>query len=78
MPLYTLKKVSTGEEWDVNCPYEELQSLLDENSDVVKVLSTAKFSSNGVKDNISKAGGEWRDLLGTIKKGSGKKNTIKV
>lgn len=77
MPVYTLKRLSTGEEWDVNVPFDDLAQML-EDDDVVKVLSMPKFSTSGTKDNISKAGGEWRDLLGQIKKGSGRGNTIKT
>jgi hypothetical protein len=77
MPLYTLKRISTGEEWDVNVPFDDLAQIL-EDADIVKVLSTPKFSTSGTKDNITRAGSEWRDLLGRVKKGSGRKNTIKL
>ena len=76
MPLYTLKRLSSGEEWDVNVPYSELQEMLNE--DVVKVLSTPGFSTDGGRGTLSRAGSEWRDHLNRIKKGSGKDNTIKT
>ena len=76
MPLYTLKRLSSGEEWDVNVPYSELQEMLNE--DVVKVLSTPGFSTDGGRGTLSRAGSEWRDHLNRIKKGSGKGNTIKT
>ena len=76
MPLYTLKRLSSGEEWDVNVPYSELQEMLNE--DVVKVLSTPGFSTDGGRGTLSRAGSEWRDHLDRIKKGSGKGNTIKT
>ena len=76
MPLYTLKRLSSGEEWDVNVPYSKLQEMLNE--DVVKVLSTPGFSTDGGRGTLSRAGSEWRDHLNRIKKGSGKSNTIKT
>ena len=76
MPLYTLKRLSSGEEWDVNVPYSELHEMLNE--DVVKVLSTPGFSTDGGRGTLSRAGSEWRDHLNRIKKGSGKGNTIKT
>ena len=78
MPQYTVKDLKTNSQWDVTCSYEELQEMLDNTPDLVKVLSAPNFSYGGTKDNVTKAGREWRDLLGTIKKGSGKGNTIKV
>ena len=44
MPTYTLRKVSTGEEWDVSCSFHELAPML-EDDDVVKVLSVPKIVS---------------------------------
>jgi hypothetical protein len=78
MPTYTLKDIKTQQQWDVVCSYDELQNTLDNSPDLIRVLSTPNFSHSGTKDNITKAGGEWRDLLGQIKKGSGKGNTIKT
>ena len=75
MPLYTLKRLSTGEEWDINVPYSELKDHLNE--DVVKVLSTPGFAGN-TTSNLRRAGSGWSDLLGQIKKGSGRGNTVKT
>ena len=38
---------------------------------------TAPALVSGVRSNLARAGSEWRDLLGNIKKGSGRGNTIK-
>lgn len=78
MPTYTLKDMKTQEQWDVVCSYDELQNTLDNSPDLIRVLSSPNFSYGGTKDNVSRAGGEWRDLLGQVKKGSGKNNTIKI
>ena len=76
VPKYTLKRISTEEEWDVVCPFDDLARML-EDDDIVKVLSTPSFAGNTVS-NLRRAGGEWQDLLGGIKKASGKDNTIKT
>lgn len=76
MPVYTLKRISTEEEWDVNCSFDDLAQML-EDDDIIKVLSTPSFAGNTVS-NLRRAGGEWQDLLGGIKKASGRNNTIKT
>lgn len=75
MPKYTLKRISTEEEWDVTCSFDDLAQML-EDDDITKVLSTPAFASN-TTSNLRRAGGEWQDLLGGIKKASGRNNTIK-
>lgn len=76
MPIYTLHKISTGEEWDVNCTFHELAPML-EDDDIVKVLSVPKIVS-GVGNLNSKTDDGWKETLGRIKKGAGKGNTINI
>lgn len=77
MPTYTLRDIKTQSEWDVNCSYNELQTILDEMPDVIKVLSTPKIVT-GVGNLHSKVPDGFKDKLNQIKKGSGKGNTIKT
>lgn len=77
MPTYTLKDIKTQVEWDVNCSYDQLQVILDEQPDVIKVLSVPKIVS-GVGNLNSKTDDGWKDTLGRIKKGAGKGNTINI
>jgi len=77
MPKYTLKRISTGEEWDVTCSFDELAQHL-EDPDVTKLLSTPGFSTDGGRGTLSRAGSDWREHLGRIKKSSGAGNTIKT
>ena len=76
MPKYTLKRLSTNEEWNVSCSFDDLAQYL-EDDDVVKVLSTPAFASDTVS-TLRRAGSEWNDHLSRIKKGSGRDNTIKT
>ena len=76
MPTYTLRDIKNNNEWDVNCSYEELQTILNEMPDVIKVLSTPKIVS-GVGSLQSKVPDGFKDKLNQIKKGSGEGNTIK-
>ena len=76
MPLYTLRRISTGEEWDVNCSFHELAPML-EDDDVTKVLSVPKIVS-GVGNLNSKTDDGWKETSGRIKKGAGKGNTINL
>ena len=77
MPTYTLRDIKTNKVWDVNCSWDELQTILDEMPDVIKELSTPKIIS-GVGSLHSKVPDGFRDKLNQIKKGSGQGNTIKT
>lgn len=77
MPVYTLRKKSTDEYFDVNVKFDDLAQML-EDDDIERVLVPPNFTSSDGRSNIARAGGEWRDLLGRIKKGSGRGNTIKT
>jgi len=80
VPIYTVRKEGDPDEksWDISCSYEELQNTLIEYN-LVRVLVAPKLAYQGDgKSNLSKAGSNWRDLLGKIKKGSGRGNSIKT
>jgi len=77
MPTYTVKDLKTNAQWDVSCSWNELQEMLDNSPDLIKVLSTPQFVS-GVGNLHSKIPDGFRDKLNQIKKGSGKGNTIKT
>jgi len=77
MPTYTVKDLKTNAQWDVSCSWNELQELLDNSPDLIKVLSTPHFVS-GVGNLHSKIPDGFRDKLNQIKKGSGRGNTIKT
>lgn len=79
MPLYTVKNTKTEDQWDVTCSYDELQKMLNDEPDLVKVVTVPNFSSSGGKTHMnSRTDDGWKDLLGRIKKGSGRGNTIKT
>ena len=48
-----------------------------EDDDIIKVLSTPGFSTDGGRGTLSRAGSDWRQHLDRIKKGAGRNNTIK-
>lgn len=76
MPTYTLRRISTGEEWNVNCSFHDLAPML-EDKDIIKVLSTPKIVT-GVGSLYSKVPDGFKDKLNQIKKRSGRNNTIKT
>ena len=77
MPRYTIKDIKTGDEWDVQCTWDELQIILDENPDFKQGLATPNFVTQP-GNTISRTSTDWRDLLKKVKKGSGRGNTINV
>lgn len=46
--------------------------------DSIEKIITAPAITSGTGSNLKKAGSGWRDLLGRIKKGSGRRNSIKT
>ena len=67
MPLYTLKDTKTLEEWDVNVPYEELQTILDELPDVIRVWKPNPFITiHG--STMSRTDTDFRSHLKSLKK----------
>lgn len=76
MPTYTLKNKNTDEQWDVICSYDDMKAMLTE--DIVHVLVPPNFVASTATHANSSTSDGWKDLLGRIKKGSGKNNTIKT
>ena len=66
MPIYNLKRISTGEEFEVTMSWNELQETLNVDPDLYQMLSTPKFVTD-TKGTLARAGSDWRDHLGRIK-----------
>lgn len=75
MPTYTVKDIKENQEWDVFCSYAKLQEMLDNNPDLIRVYQAPGLISDS-KSTLRRAGSGWQDVLGKIKKGSGKGNSI--
>jgi hypothetical protein len=77
MPRYTIIDTSNDTEYEVQCSWDELQIVLNENTNLKQGLSTPNFVTH-TGNTISKTSTDWRDLLKKVKKGSGRGNTINV
>lgn len=77
MPRYTIINTSDDTEYEIQCSWDELQIVLNENPNLKQGLSTPNFVTQ-TGNTISKTSTDWRDLLKKVKKGSGKGNTINV
>ena len=77
MPRYTIIDTSDNTEYEIQCSWDELQEILEENSNLKQGLSTPNFVTQ-TGNTVSRTSGDWRDLLKKVKKGSGKGNTINV
>ena len=75
MPTYTIKDIKTNKEWDIRCSYDDLQKQLNEDQNLVRVVDAPTLVT-GTRSTLRQAGGEWQNLLSTIKKNSGKGNTV--
>ena len=75
MPIYTIEDTKTGKTYNVNVKWTELQKLLVQEPHLKKVV-TAPMIVGGVGGFKTDSG--WKDLLKTVKKGSGAGNTIDV
>ena len=77
MPRYTIIDTSDDTEYEIQCSWDELQIVLNENSNLKQGLSTPNFVTQ-TGNTISKTSTDWRDLLKKVKKGSGRGNTINI
>lgn len=77
MPTYNMKNKVTGEVREMYLTISGRDEFLKENPDWEQALSTPRLVSQ-VGSNISKTDGGWKEVLGKIKKGSGRGNTIKL
>ena len=76
MPRYTVKPLSGGEEYDIECKSSDLDEYLRRNG-LVKVIKFPGIVSHQ-GSLLSKTDNGWKDNLKRIKQASGKGNTIKV
>jgi predicted secreted protein len=77
MPRYTIIDTSDDTEYEIQCSWDELQIVLNENPNLKQGLSTPNFVTQ-TGNTISKTSTDWRDLLKKVKKGSGRGNTINI
>jgi hypothetical protein len=75
IPTYNLKNTETDEIFTEFMSMSALDAYLLENSKIVQMPSSSAIVSK-IGDNISRTDGGWNDVLKTIKKGSGRGNTI--
>lgn len=78
MPVYTLKDLKNGDQWDVVCSWEELQVTLNEMPNIKQVLAAPKIVGGRSGGQGSKVPDGFKDLQKRIKEGSGRGNTINV
>lgn len=77
MPTYTLKNKETEEYFEVFCTYDDLQNILKEDETLSHVIQSPNMVTM-VGSTLGKTSEGWKDLLKSVKKGSGKGNTINV
>lgn len=79
--------------YSFECPdckhdFEEIVSVNNRNDPIecpkcgknrcVRAVTVAALSYSGFKDPITRAGSGWNDVLGKVKKASGRKNTVRT
>ena len=74
MPSYNMKNKATGEVRTMILSLREREELL-EAGEWTQLLSTPNFVSQ-MKGTVAQAGDGWKDVLGKIKSGAGRGNTI--
>ena len=76
VPKYTVKPLSGGEEYDIECKSTDLDEYLKRNGLVKVIKFPGIVSHHG--SLLSKTDNGWKDNLKRIKSASGRGNTIKV
>jgi len=75
MPEYTMIHKETGDTVTLHLSLTEREDWLKEDPNWKQKLNTPGFVSQ-VGSNLSKTDGGWKEVLGRVKKGSGRTNTI--
>ena len=78
MPTYDIKNSETGEEKEVIMSYDSLQVYLDTNPEWKQVHKSASTIVTHTGSILGKTSDGWKDVLKSVKKASGRKNTINV
>ena len=78
MALYTIINDKTDETEDLFCTYEDLQKTLEKRGEPWRqVIGTPGFVTH-TGNIVNKTSSDWKDLLKTVKKGSGKGANFKI
>ena len=75
MPTYTFRNKATGQVEDRIMSISARTDLI-EAGEFEQIHNGTPRIVTGVGENIGKTSGDWRDLMKSIKKGSGKGNSI--
>lgn len=77
MPIYDLKHIPTGEVDEHIVSISKMEEMIASGDYEIRHLTVAKDRIITQRDGtLSKTSGDWRALLGKIKKGSARDNTI--
>lgn len=77
MPTYDMKNVKTGEVKEMFLKIAEKEAMVESGEWEQVILEPMKMVRT-TTSSLSKTSDGWKDLLGRIKKGSGRNNTIKT
>lgn len=79
MPSYTIKNIMNNTQEEIVCSWQDLQSLLESDSNLIQKLSTPVIVGSVSGNRSSRVPDGFKDLLkNKVKKGSGKGNTVNV
>ena len=76
MPTYLIKHTETEEEKEVFMSYGTLQEYLSVNPEWTQIHKSSHIVS-GTRDVFSRTDDGWKDLMKSVKKGSGSGDTIR-
>jgi predicted nucleic acid-binding Zn ribbon protein len=76
MPTYLMRNTETGEEKEVIVSIATMEQMKEEGWQQIHNAAPKLVSQHG--STISKTSDGWKDVLKSIKKGSGRDNTINL
>lgn len=77
MPNYTFENINTQEQYTIELPMSELDEYKKNHPEIIQVLTTANGIVDPVLLGVTKPPSDFqKHVLGKIKKGSGRDNTI--
>ena len=82
MPTYDFTCKDCGHEFEKNVPLDDRDKPVQcpecGKKKSIRAVSAVKLSYSGFKENVTRAGNGWNDVLRKVKKGSGRSNTIRT
>ena len=67
MPIYSMRNIATGEDFEVNIPYSELKDYLESEDNIVQIFNKFPGMADPVRIGITKHDSGFKEVLEKVK-----------